>query len=543
MRGLMMDTPLTLASILEHARQYFPESPIVSRRPDATFSRTTYSAAYRRILRLASALQRAGLAPGDRVATLSWNHSVHFEAYFGVPLAGGVVHPLNLRLHRDELTYIVRHAGDRFLIVDDVLWPLFERFRQNVSFERVWSVSFGGAPAPHGSESYEALLASVPGEFEYPRVDENDAAAMCFTSGTTGRPKGVIYSHRSIVLHSLGLSLADSFALSRRDSVLLLAPMFHVNGWGIPHACAMVGAKLVFAGSGCTAEDLLDMMEQEGVTLACGVPTIWFGVLEALRRNPDGWKFAGPIRLPVGGAAPPESLIRELDRFGLHILHAWGMTETSPAATICLLKPQMQNWEEDRKYQVRATQGSALPLVDVRVMREGVEAPWDGATVGELEIRGPWIASSYHNAPEAADRWSPDGWFRTGDIATIDSEGYVRLVDRAKDLVKSGGEWISSVELENALMAHPAVGEAAVIAIPDPKWQERPLAVVVLREGASADAAELRHFLSTRFANWQLPDGFVFAAEIPHTSVGKILKSKLREQYRDWSPKAENDKP
>jgi fatty-acyl-CoA synthase len=540
MRGLMMDAPLTLVSIVEHARRYFPQVEVVSRRPDGSLARTTYSTLFERACRLAAALRRAGLASGDRVATLMWNHAAHLETYFGVPLAGGIVHPLNLRLHPDELTYIVKHAGDRFLVIDDVLLPAFERFRQNVRLERVWVVPFAGAPADHDGENYEALVASADAELPYPEFDETDAAAMFYTSGTTGRPKGVLYSHRSLVLHALALSHADGFALSHRDTALLLAPMFHANGWGLPHACPMAGTKLVLAGTGVSPEGLLDLVIAENVTVSCGVPTIWLGVLETLRKEEGRWKFAHPIRLPVGGAAPPESLIRGLDRYGLHIQHAWGMTETSPLGTFCQLKTHMDDWPENRRYQVRATQGYAIPLVELRLMRPEGEVPWDGRTPGELEVRGPWIASSYYNAPGECNRWSPDGWFRTGDIATIDSEGYVKLVDRAKDLIKSGGEWISSVDLENALMAHPAVREAAVIAVPHPKWQERPLAVIVLRPGASAQSEELQQFLAAHFAKWQLPDAYVFTSEIPRTSVGKFLKSKLREQYGDWLTKPDS---
>jgi fatty-acyl-CoA synthase len=315
-----------------------------------------------------------------------------------------------------------------------------------------------------------------------------------------------------------------------------------VNGWGLPYTCPMAGAKLVLAGSGCGPEELLDLMEQEGVTFACGVPTIWLGVLDALRKNPGGWKFRGPVRVLIGGAAPPESLIRELDRFGLRIIHGWGMTETSPLATASILKGHMREWNDDRKYEVRSKQGYAVPFIRTRLMRPEGEAPWDGATPGELEVRGPWIAASYYNAPEAANRWSPDGWFRTGDVATIDPEGYMKIVDRAKDLIKSGGEWISSVDLENALMAHPAVREAAVIAVPDEKWQERPLAVIILRDGVHAEPAEFEKFLSARFAKWQIPDGFVFAKDIPRTSVGKFLKSQLREQYRDWHAESKSSR-
>ncbi|HEV2388651.1 MAG TPA: long-chain fatty acid--CoA ligase [Candidatus Acidoferrales bacterium] len=531
MRGLMMDGPLTLVSICERARRYFPQVEVVSRRADGTLARTTYSTLCRRARQLAGALEREGLARGDRVATLQWNHAAHLEAYFGVPLAGGVVHPLNLRLHPDELAYIVNHAGDRFLLVDDVLLPVFERFRQLTRFERFWVVPCSGAAAGPDEESYDALVASASDDFHYPDFDENDAAAMFYTSGTTGRPKGVVYSHRSLVLHALALGHADSFAISHRDTALLVAPMFHANGWGMPHACALAGAKLVLLGTGASPEDLLDLMMNEGVTLACGVPTIWLGLLDALRRQPDRWKFPHSIRLPVGGAAPPESLIREIDRYGLRIRHAWGMTETSPLGTICHLKTHMLDWPEDRQYRVRALQGYAVPLVELRLMRPEGEVAWDGVTPGELEVRGPWIASSYYHAPEENDRWSADGWFRTGDVATIDSEGFVKIVDRSKDLIKSGGEWISSVDLENALMAHPAVREAAVVAVPHPKWQERPLAVVVLRPGASVECQDLQEFLAARFARWQLPDAFVFAGEIPRTSVGKFLKSQLRERY------------
>jgi fatty-acyl-CoA synthase len=542
MRGLMMDEPLTLGAILDRASRYFPHAEVVSRRPDGTFSRIQYGALARRVRRLARALQEAGLARGDRVATLMWNHSAHVEAYFAVPLAGGIIHPLNLRLHPDEIANISGHAEDRFLVVDDVLWPVFERFRDKTRFERVWVVPFSGMRTPLGAESYEALLAHSSEDFEFPEIDENEAAGMCFTSGTTGRSKGVVYSHRSIVLHSLAECMTDCLGISQSDTALLLAPMFHVNGWGLPYTCPMAGAKLVLAGSGCGPEELLDLMEQEGVTFACGVPTIWLGVLDALRKNPGGWKFRGPVRVLIGGAAPPESLIRELDRFGLRIIHGWGMTETSPLATASILKGHMREWNDDRKYEVRSRQGYAVPFIRTRLMRPEGEAPWDGATPGELEVRGPWIAASYYNAPEAANRWSPDGWFRTGDVATIDPEGYMKIVDRAKDLIKSGGEWISSVDLENALMAHPAVREAAVIAVPDEKWQERPLAVIILRDGVHAEPAEFEKFLSARFAKWQIPDGFVFAKDIPRTSVGKFLKSQLREQYRDWHAESKSSR-
>jgi fatty-acyl-CoA synthase len=534
MRGTMMDFALTLNTILERSEKLFGTAEIVSRQPDRSLHRTKYSHFYRRSRALAEALQKAGLARGDRVATLMWNHSAHLEAYFGIPAAGGVLHTLNLRLHPSEIAYIANHARDRFLILDDVLLPTFKSFEAQTHFERVFVVSFSGQAIPAGYDSYEDLLRTASGDFSYPQLDENEAAAMCFTSGTTGNSKGVVYSHRALVLHSFAEAMADCFALSQRDVVAPIAPMFHANSWGVPFTSVMVGAKLVFPGPHLDAESLLDMISREGVTMACAVPTVWISVLAALEKNPGRWNFKGAVRVACGGTAPPEALIRSLDRYGIHILHLWGMTETTPFATTGRLRSHMEDWPDDRKYAVRAMQGCPAPFVEIRLMRPEGLAPHDGSTVGELEIRGPWIAAAYFEAPETKDRWTADGWFKTGDMATIDEEGYVKIVDRSKDLIKSGGEWISSVDLENALMAHPAVREAAVIAVPHPKWQERPLAVVVLKDGACATQDELRCFLASKFAKWQLPDAFAFASEIPRTSVGKFMKLKLRQQYSNW---------
>jgi len=534
MRGTMMDFPLTLIPLLERAGNLFSKIEIVSQRPDRSLHRYTYGDFYRRARRLARALQQAGLQRGNRVATLMWNHSAHLEAYFGIAVAGGVLHTLNLRLHPSEIAYIANHAGDRFLIVDDVLLPLYESFRMQVPFERVIVVPLSGKPVPAGHEDYEAFLGAASGDLVYPQLDENEAAAMCFTSGTTGKSKGVVYSHRALVLHTFAEAMTDSFAIAHRDVVLPVAPMFHANAWGVPFTTVMVGAKLVLPGPHVDPESLLNLVEQERVTIACGVPTVWIGVLAALEKNPGRWKFASEVRLPCGGTAPPEALMRALDRYGLHILHLWGMTETTPLATTCQLKSYMADWPEDKKYDVRTKQGWPMPFVELRVMRPKGEAPWDGKTVGELEIRGPWVAASYYNAPETQDHWTADGWFRTGDVVSMDPDGYIKIVDRSKDLIKSGGEWISSVDLENALMGHPAVKEAAVIAVPHPKWQERPLAVVVLKDNARTTAEELRAFLASKFAKWQLPDAFVFQSEIPRTSVGKFLKAQLREQYKNW---------
>jgi len=446
-----------------------------------------------------------------------------------------VLHTLNLRLHPDELAFVAHHAGDRFLIVDDVLLPLYEKFRDRVKFERVIVVPFGGCATPPGCEGYEELLARAGDDFVYPQFDENEAAAMCYTSGTTGRPKGVLYSHRAIVLHTFASCLVDSLSISNRDTVLLLVSMFHVNGWGIPFTAAMAGAKLMLPGPFADADGILDLLEQERVTVALGVPTIWLGVLDALNKNAGRWKFSWPVRLIVGGAAPSESLMRGFDRHGITVISAWGMTESTPIGSISLLRPQMDDWSEEKKYAQRLKQGVPNAFVEARIMKpDGTLAPHDGATVGEIEVRGPWVAASYYHMPEEAQKWSADGWFRTGDMGHIDEYGYLKLVDRSKDLIKSGGEWISSVDLENALMGHPGVKEAAVIGVPHPKWQERPLAVVVLNDGANVHAAELREFLAAKFANWQLPDAFVFAKEIPRTSVGKFRKMTLREQFLDW---------
>jgi len=535
MRGLMMDFPLTLVPILERAGKYFGKVEIVWRRPAGSLARYTYGDFYRRARQLAAGLTQAGLKRGDRVATLAWNHAAHFEAYLGIPVAGGVLHPLNLRLHPDEIAYIVNHAGDRFLIVDDVLLPVYESIRAQTQFERVWVVPYAGDTAPtEAGESYEELLAGAPEKFHYPALDENEAAAMCFTSGTTGKSKGVLYSHRAIVLHTFAQALAQTFALAQHDVVLPVVPMFHANGWGIPFTAAMVGAKVVLPGNQADPAGLLDLIVSEHVTVAGAVPTVWIGVLDALEKNPGRWKLAREVRLWVGGTAPPEALIRGLDRYGFHILHSWGMTETTPMSTMNRLKSYMLDWPEDEQYRVRAKQGYPAPFIELRVMRGEQEAPWDGKSSGELEVRGAWVAADYWNAPEQRHRWTADGWFRTGDVATIDPEGYVKIVDRAKDLIKSGGEWISSVELESALMAHPAVREAAVVAVAHPKWQERPLAILALKDGANASPEELLEFLAVRFAKWQLPAGFVIVPNLPRTSVGKFDKIKLREQYRDW---------
>ncbi len=546
MRGTMMDFPLTLPTILERAGKIFPRVEIVSRKPDKSVTRSCYGEFYRRARRLASALTKLGMKPGDRVASMMWNHSGHLEAFFGVPCGGGILHTLNLRLHPHEIAAIANHARDRFLIIDDVLLPTFEKFRADTAFERVIVAPYGGCGSiPEGFLNYEELLDGASDDFQYPKMDENDGAAMCYTSGTTGNSKGVIYSHRALVLHSLAEAGTDSFAVSHHDTVLPVAPMFHANAWGLPYTCVMTGARLILPGPNVDAESVLDLIDQEHVTIACGVPTVWLGVLSALEKNPGRWKRSSPVRIVCGGTAPPERLMRALDKHGLCILHLWGMTETTPLATVGKLKAHMRDWTPDQQYEVRAKQGWPSPFIELRVMRPdgpggtSVEAPRDGETPGELEVRGPWVAASYYEAPDQAHRWTGDGWFKTGDVATLDDEGIIKIVDRAKDLVKSGGEWISSVDLENTLMGHPAVKEACVVGIPHPKWQERPLAAIVLKDGASATPDELRSFLAKSFAKWQLPDAFVFIDAIPRTSVGKFKKLALREQFADWKWGAE----
>ena len=528
----MMEAPLTLTSILDRAARLFPDIEIVSRRADRSLHRATYADFVDRSLRLASALAGLGLGPGDRVATLMWNHLDHLAAYFGVPCAGGVLHTLNLRLHPDELAYIARHAGDRFVIVDDVLLPLFDKFRDRGGFEKVIVVGDPARAAAHGDTPWTELLAAAkPDRAALPVLDERAPLGMCYTSGTTGAPKGVAYSHRSTVLHSLSTMMADGLGLAQRDTVLPVVPMFHANAWGIPFGAVTAGSKLVLPGPHLDGPSLLDLMEGEQVTIAAGVPTIWAAILEHLDRAPRA--LAPGCRMVVGGSAAPEAMMRAFDRHGLTVLHAWGMTETSPLGSVSYLRTTDLAKDEDGRYAARARQGYPVAMVDARAVGDQGEVPWDDATQGELQVRGPWVAASYHEQPDAGDRWTDDGWFRTGDVVTMSPQGSIRIVDRTKDLIKSGGEWISSIDLENALVAHPAVREAVVIAVPHPKWGERPLAVVVLRDGASVTADELREVLAAKFVKFWVPDAVAFVDAIPKTSTGKHLKSAVRDRFKD----------
>jgi fatty-acyl-CoA synthase len=533
MKHTMMDFPLTLDAIFRRAGSLYASTEIVSRMPDKSVTRVTYADFDRRTRKLAAALASLGLGKHDRVATLMWNHNAHLEAYFGIPLAGGVLHTLNLRLHPDEIAYIAAHAGDRYLIVDDVLLPLLAKFEHAAKFEKVVVVPLCKQKVEAPRLDYEALLDRADARAPLPKLAEEDPLGMCYTSGTTGKPKGVVYSHRTTCLHSLGAALADTLGLSRADTVLAVVPMFHASAWGLPFACTMVGCKQIYPGPHLDPVSLLDLFEKEKVTLAAGVPTIWLGILDALEKNPGRWKLTKDLRMVVGGSAAPEGMIRAMDKHGLRVIHAWGMTETSPLGTVSHAPPGVT--DDDERYAFRAKQGIPAPFIEVRAVSDAGEVPRDGKTPGELQVRGSWVAASYHELPEETGRrWTKDGWFQTGDVVTLDERGYVKITDRTKDLIKSGGEWISSVELENLLMGHPAVKEAAVVAVPHPKWAERPLAVVVKKDGAAADEAELRSYLSTKVAKWAVPEAYVFVDAIPRTSAGKFQKSALREQYKDW---------
>lgn len=541
MQSTMMKDPLSLNHLLERAGKLFAGNEIVSRLPDKTLRRHSFGEYYRRTRALASALQALGLKKGDRVATLCWNHHAHLECYFGIPAAGGVMLTLNLRLSPQEIGWIAGNAQARFLVIDDVLLPLFRQLAPLHAFEKVIVFPFSGAAVPAEFANYEDLLDGAdPDGFQYAQHEEDDPVAMCYTSGTTGRPKGVVYSHRSTILHTLVASLGDFWGLRGTDVVLPVTPMFHANSWGMPYGAVMMGVKLVFPGPHLHPDDLLDLMQQEPPTLSLGVPTIWMSLIQAFDAaqaegspNHGRWKLPRGMRSLVGGAAVPEALIRAFDRHGIWILQGWGMTETSPVCTISYPRAELRGADADERYRRAAMAGVPVPLVDLRVRGDsGGDLPWDGKSVGEIQVRGPFITGSYHEVPVEAEKFTADGWLRTGDVASVDALGFVKISDRTKDLIKSGGEWISSVDLENAVMGHPAVAEAAVIAIPDEKWGERPLACVVLKPGQESAPIEFNaHLLQRGFARWQLPDRYEFIDAVPRTSTGKFWKVKLRERF------------
>lgn len=544
MNGCMMDFPLTITHLLDRMLAVFPDVEVVTRRPDRSLVRQSYAATHRRALQLVGALRKLGLEPGDRVATLCWNHHQHLEVYLGVPAAGAVVHTLNLRLHPTELAYIANHAKDRFLVVDRSLLPLLDKFRAELTtVEHVLVVPDAPGELPSGALDYEALLASEEVATPRPwdgtsvglvRPDENAAAMICYTSGTTGHPKGVVYSHRSTVLHALVGSTRDAIGLGANDCVLPVVPMFHAAAWGMPFMAVLSGAKIVMPGPHLDPESVLELMAQEAVSVAAGVPTIWNGILAKLDAEPKRWDLARVRTMVIGGSAAPPAMIDGFrERHGLTVTHAWGMTETNPLGTVAHVTPRVLARGAEAVAAARASQGVPVPFVETRHVDDADRVlPWDGKTMGELQVRGPWVARSYLGG-DGPDRFTSDGWFRTGDIVTIDSAGYVRITDRSKDVVKSGGEWISSVALENALMAHPAVLEAAVFAARHPKWDERPVAAIVFRQGRRATDEELNAMLLESFPKYWAIDKFIEVAEVPRNSTGKFLKTKLRELYGD----------
>ena len=535
--GLMMDYPLTIDRVLEHGNRLFADKTIKTKLPDGSLHAYTYRDLYTRVKRLCNLLEGLGVEPGDRVGTFAWNNHQHVELYFGAPGAGAVVHTLNIRLFSEQLAYIINHAEDRVIFIDAPLLPLIERIAEQI--EAVEHFVLFNTP-PHGLEAnlpgqihdYETLLAAASDEYDWRVQDENQAMGLCYTSGTTGHPKGALYSHRSVYLHTIGSCQAAAIGLTENDITMPVVPQFHAMAWGLPYAAINVGANLVLPGPHMQPSALAALIEEERVTVAAGVPTIWNGLYHDLKQNP---REISCIRaLVVGGSAMPRSLIKAYENeLGVNVVHAWGMTEMSPLGTVSKLLSHHRELPQEQQWDVKARQGYPISGVEMRVVNdEGEELPWDGATLGELQVRGPWVARAYYKLEGGDDSFTADGWFRTGDVVTISEDGFMTVADRTKDLVKSGGEWISSVELENLLMAHPQVLEAAVIAIPHKRWQERPLAAYVPTDGADPPTADqLRRFLEPQIAQFWLPDAFVLIDEIPKTGTGKFDKKVLRERF------------
>ena len=530
LEGLMQDDfQLTVPAIARRMESCYGDHEVVTVHADGP-ERVAYSAVSERASRLARALERLGVQPGERVGTFAWNNQRHLELYLAVPSFGAVLHTINIRLFAEQIAYVINHAADRVVFVEDSLVPALAPLVDQLPNVRHWVV-MGEGPVPEGlpgAISYEELLADAgPGGYDFREIDERQAAALCYTSGTTGNPKGVLYSHRSIALHSTAMCMADALGLSASDRLLAIVPMFHVNAWGLPYSAALTGATLLMPGPYLGGEQLARTIEIERATLVAGVPTVLSALLEHVEN--DGGDLSSLRGGICGGAAVPRSLMEGFERHGVSILQAWGMTETSPLLSVA--RPGPGRTGED-SWADRVTAGRISPWVEARIVSdEGVE-PHDGEATGEVEVRGPWVASAYCEDSNGDEKFS-DGWLRTGDIGTIDGRGFVTLTDRAKDLIKSGGEWISSVALETELAGHPSVREAAVIAMPDERWSERPLACVVLEEGADADPAGLRAHLGDSFARWQLPETFAFTDEIPKTSVGKFDKKVLRTRLAD----------
>ncbi len=536
MRGLMMETPLLITSLIRYAAQYHGDTEIVSRSVEGPIHRYGYRDSFARIGKLAHALVRLGVQPGDRIATLAWNGYRHFELYYAISGIGAICHTINPRLFHDQIRYIVNHAKDKLLFVDLTFVPLVEALADSLApLEKVVVMTDPG----HMPETalpnvlcYETLLEPEAEDFAWPEFDENTASSLCYTSGTTGKPKGSLYSHRSTVLHSFSIVAADSLGCTSRDAVLPIVPMFHVNAWGLPYACAMAGAKLVLPGADYSGPAVYELLEREQVTKSAGVPTIWFMLLDYLKKQ--GKTLPHLEMLVIGGAAAPRAMIETFQEdFGIQVCHAWGMTEMSPVGTTGRLKSKALGLPKETRLDVQCKQGRTIYGVDMKIVdAEGAALPHDGEAFGELMVRGPWIIGAYYNDPAGTEAAFDDaGWFRTGDIAKLDADGHMQIVDRSKDVIKSGGEWISSIDLENAAVAHPSVAEAAVIGLPHPRWDERPLLVVVPAAGRRPAPEAIMAHLADKVPKWWLPDDIVFVDELPHTATGKVSKLRLRAQF------------
>jgi fatty-acyl-CoA synthase len=540
MTGLMMQMPLSISSLIVHADRHHGDTEIVSRRVEGDLHRTTWHELHRRSRQMANALVSLGLGEGDRVGTIAWNGYRHLELYYAVSGSGAVLHTINPRLHPEQIAWIVNHAENRALFFDATFLPLVEAVAAHLKSVRHFVLMTDRSHMPAASKienllCYEDLVGHHSDRYTWPQFDENLASSLCYTSGTTGNPKGVLYSHRSTVLHSFAAALPDALDLSARDCVLPVVPMFHVNAWGLPYAAAMVGCKLVFPGAALDGKSLYELFESERVTCSAGVPTVWQGLLAHTEAN--GLRFSTMNRTVIGGSACPPAMTRLFEqKYGVHVLHAWGMTEMSPLGTACTFKARHLDLSDETRLQLQAKQGRALYGVDMKIVGEdGGELPWDGTSFGDLLVRGPWIVREYFKG-EGGDPLRRDEagheWFPTGDVATIDAEGYMHITDRSKDVIKSGGEWISSIEIENVAVSHPAVAMAACIAAPHPKWDERPLLVVMKKPGAELSREELLAHYEGKVAKWQVPDDVVFVETIPLGATGKMLKSRLREQFR-----------
>ncbi len=538
LRGCMMERPLLISSLIAYGAANHGAVEIVSRSVEGPIHRYTYAEAYGRICQLANALRALGVERGDRIATLAWNTHRHFELYYAISGFGAVCHTINPRLFREQIIYIVNHAADRFVFVDLTFVPLLEEVWDELEAPEAVVVMTGREHMPAtklpGALCYEELIASETDSFDWPEFDERSAAALCYTSGTTGEPKGALYGHRSSILHALALLALMDGRLTSRDAMLIVVPMFHVCAWGLPYIAPILGAKIVLPGPGYDGESLYELFESEKVTFSAGVPTIWLAFLDHLRES--GKSLTHLRTLICGGSAPPLSLIRDIEDMGVDFVQGWGMTETSPVGVLCALKEEMVALPPDQRLERKLQQGRPPFGCELKIVDEhGRPLPHDGTSTGELCVRGPWIIDEYfENEAATAAAFDDEGWFRTGDIGAIDPDGYLQLTDRAKDLIKSGGEWISSIDLENAAMGHPDVAQAAAIARPHPKWVERPLLLVIARDGASPDKADILEHLKQKVASWWLPDDVVFVETFPMTATGKVSKTRLRERFKDY---------